>query len=107
MHAKCSLSFVGEKHTETAAQSVHTLTHSFTVMPVISTDDSLFPCLYICFQEEKRTFGSLIQQSIFIAKNLITDVLHSGTMGKSNLQHFFCDKFFPFCDKNSLLFVCS
>jgi hypothetical protein len=47
MRGKRTLSHVGERHTLTAAQSVSALTPSYTIMPVISMDDSLLPRLYI------------------------------------------------------------
>jgi hypothetical protein len=90
---------------ETAAQSVHALNHSYTNMPVISMDGSLFSHLYFCLLEAKGTFGPHVQQSMFTTKNLIIDASYSGKLGKSNIHCFFHDTFFSYCDKKSLLFV--
>jgi hypothetical protein len=56
---------------ETAAQSVHALTHSYITLFVVSMDGSLFSCLYICVQKAKGTFGPHVQQSMFAATDLI------------------------------------
>ncbi len=105
MRAKRTLSFVGEKHTETTAQSVSALTHSYTIMPVIGMDGTLFPRLYICLQEAKGTFGPRVLQSMFTARNLIIDASQSGKMGKPHLRLFFSDAFFPYANQESVLLV--
>jgi hypothetical protein len=105
MCAKCTLLFMEEKHTETAVQSVHALTHSYTIILAVGMVGDLFSCLYICLEDAKGTFGLCIQQSEFTATNIITYALLNCKVDKSNIQCFFHDTFFPLCDKNSLLFV--
>jgi hypothetical protein len=82
MRAKFILSSAGGKHMETAAQSVHALTHSYIIMLIINMDVSFFLCLCIYLQEASGTFGLFIQQSVFGATNLLINALHSDKMDR-------------------------
>lgn len=105
MRAKRTLSFKGEKHIEAIAQSTTALTHSYTIMPIISLDGSLLPKLYVCLQEPTGRFGPRVKQTMFYADNLVVDASKSGKMGNDNVTLFMRHAFLPFCGNKSLLLL--
>lgn len=105
LYAKRTLSFRGEKQTESVVQSMNAMTHSYTIMPVISMSGLLLPHLYICLQEPQGKLGPQTKKGLFTCKNLIIDVSKSGKMGKSNFQYFIRTVFLPVAENNSLLLL--
>lgn len=104
MRARRTLSFVGEKHTETMAQSINALTHSYTIMPTISMDGMLLPKLFIVLQELAGSFGPTVTKQMFKAENIIVKASKSGKMGRRELTEWYQEAFFPFTeDKCALL----
>lgn len=105
LRAHRTLSFRGEKKTESVAQSMNAMTHSYTIMPVISMSGVLFPQLYICLQEHQGKLGPKIKKELFSCKNLVIDASKSGKMGKNNFQYFIRNVFLPAAETNSLLLL--
>lgn len=105
MRSKRALSFVGGNHTQTVAQSVSALSHSYTIMPTISMDGSLLPKLFIVLQEPKGFFGPVVSKRMFQAENIIVTTTKSGKMGKKELKQWFKEAFFPFVSENFALLL--
>ena len=105
MRSKRTLSFMGEKHIESVAQSISALTHTYTIMPTISMDGHLFPKLFIVLQEPKGILGPLVSQKMFKAENLIVTASKSGKMGKPELKQWYKEAFFPFTGNQCALII--
>lgn len=70
MHTGRTLAFKGQQKVETLTQSLHAMTHSYTIQPLISANGVLLSPLLIVLQEKGGQFGPLVQQKMFKAENV-------------------------------------
>jgi hypothetical protein len=63
-----TLSYVGKKITYVSIKSMNTITHSYTVLPIISAAGQLLSPVFICLQEPTGQFS--ITKTIFSAPNI-------------------------------------
>ena len=80
IHSGKTLDFVGSKHIESITQSVSSMTHSCTIMPIISKGGDYYPPLFIVLPEQIEKFGCTIKktnlylrQRIFFQLQLISE----------------------------------
>ena len=64
-HSGRTLDFRGSKATMAEAQSLNSLTHSYTMQLVVSADGRLLPILLIVLQEMGGKFGPIVQEKMF------------------------------------------
>lgn len=82
-HGGRTLSFRGEKSTEAIIQSFSSLTHSYTIMPLLSMEGKLLFPMLICLQETTGSFGPNVQQTMLKPDNLMIRCSRSGKMNKN------------------------
>lgn len=83
-HAGRTLSLKGSLKVECVAQSVNSLTYSYTIQPIISADGILKSPLLIVLQKTNREFGPIVEKSIYKADNICVYPSKSGKL-TSNL----------------------
>ncbi|XP_039313957.1 uncharacterized protein LOC113002706 [Solenopsis invicta] len=71
MHTGRTLSFRGKQKIETLTQSISSMTHSYTIQPIISASGSLLSPLLIILQEKDGKFGPQVEQNLFRADNVV------------------------------------
>jgi len=81
-----TLSYVGEKTTYLSVKSVNALTHSYTVMPVISAAGCLINPVFICLQEPTGRFP--ITKSILSVSNVVVTCSKSGKLTTSLFEYW-------------------
>ena len=90
MHSRRSLNTRGIKKVEAAAQSKYSMTHSYTIQPVISADGRLLSPMPIILQEPTGEFGPRVRQTMFTPDNLYIQATKSG---KLQIIIFGCSNF--------------
>ena len=70
-HGGRTLSFRGEKSTEAIIQSFNSLSHSYTIMPLLSMEGRLLSPMLICLQEPAGSFGPIVQETMLKPNNLV------------------------------------
>lgn len=65
MHTGRTLSFKGHQKVETIIQSTNSMTHSYTIQPIISANGSLLSPLLIILQEKDGKFGPRVESNLF------------------------------------------
>jgi len=63
MHTGRTLSFKGQQKIETLTQSTNSMTHSYTIQPLISASGSLLSPLLIILQEKDGKFGPQVESN--------------------------------------------
>lgn len=86
-------------------RSMHSKTHSYTIMPTISADGELLSPLYIIFQEPTGKFGDQVKQTMFQHADLYTVASTSGKITKVLLKEWFTEVIFPHIPTNSVIIV--
>ena len=76
-----TLSYAGEKGTYLSVKSLNAISHSCTVMPIISAAGQLLSSVFICLQESTGRFP--ITRAVFSAANKVTSCSTSGKLNKS------------------------
>jgi len=104
-HAGRTLSFRGTLKVESLAQSLNSLTHSYTIQPTISASGELKSPLMIVLQESKGNFGPLIEKTIYKARNIVTFASKSGKMTSELSTSWYKDVFLPNTKEDSLLLL--
>lgn len=69
-HAGRTLSFQGTMKVECLAQSLNSMTHSYTLQPLISADGILKSPLLIVLQEVNGCFGPIVERNLYRAENI-------------------------------------
>jgi len=70
IHSGRTLAKSGVKTVEAIIQSVPSMTHSYTIMPIISASGRLLSPLYIVLKESTGTFGPRVQETLFRPVNI-------------------------------------
>jgi hypothetical protein len=67
---------------------MNAVTHSYTIMPIISMAGCLIGPVFICLQEPTRRFGSRVKQSLYQASNIHVTCSKSGKITKTHIQYW-------------------
>ncbi len=62
-----TLTIIGEKATFGQIKSMNAVTHSYTIMPIISMAGTLIGPVFICLQEPTGRLGPRVQRSLYQA----------------------------------------
>ncbi|CAM4774878.1 unnamed protein product [Rotaria magnacalcarata] len=84
--SNCTLSYAGEKATYLSVKCLNAISHSYTVMPIISAAGQLFSPVFICLQEPAGRLP--ITRAVFSASDTITSCSTSGTLNKSLAEYW-------------------
>ena len=79
------------------------MTHSYTIMPIISMAGKLLSPLFIVCQEQSGKFGEKVKKHMFQSQNIYVTATKSGKMGKSELKDFLSNVYFKNCPNESVL----
>lgn len=80
MHTGRTLSFTGQATVEALTQSVNSMTHSYTIQPLISANGVLFSPLLIVLQEKDGKFGAIVKKNLFEPANVHVLASNSGKL---------------------------
>lgn len=101
-----NVTFTGERKVERLVQSKNAMTHSFTIMPIVSASGELISPLYIVLQEKTGDkFGTQVAQNIFQCPNISVSCSKSGKMGKKHLEEWVSDVLVPATGDSCVLVV--
>lgn len=84
MHSGRTLEFLGTKDVFSTVQSKATITHSFTIQPLIYLDGTLAPVLFMCLQEQSGLFP--VRGIILRSSNIFLTCTSSGKLNKGALE---------------------
>lgn len=101
-HTGRTLASKGSLKVECLAQSLNSLTHSYTIQPLISVDGILKSPLLIV-QETSGRFGPIIQKSMYKADNILVFATKSGKLTSDIVIKWFEDVFLLNAGKKSIL----
>nr|XP_012217170.1 PREDICTED: uncharacterized protein LOC105669005 [Linepithema humile] len=79
-HAGRTLSFKGTAQVECLTQSKNSLTHSYTIQPIVSASGLLKSPLFIVLQETGGQFGPVVEMNIYKAENIVVVPSKSGKL---------------------------
>lgn len=105
MHTGRTLSFKGQKKIETLIQSTNSMTHSYTIQPIISANGSLLSPLLIILQEKDGKFGPRVELNLFRPDNVLVLASNSGKMTTNLVKEWFTNVYLPNCNDNSVLLL--
>lgn len=88
MHGQRTLSFEGEKDTSALARSSASLSHSYTIQPLINMAGTLMPRLMIVLQEKDGTFGPRVRESLPQLPGVFVTCSRSGKVEKNILREW-------------------
>lgn len=104
-HAGRTLSYKGSLKVECLAQSLNSLTHSYTMQPIISADGQLKSPLLIVLQEPNGKFGPIVEKSLYRAENIVAVASKSGKMTSDLVIKWFKECFLPNTGEKSVLLL--
>lgn len=87
-HGGRTLSFKGLKDIEARARSMNSLTHSYTITPVVTMSGKLLSPLSICLQEPSGRFGPIVEARLRKPSNMHIVCTKSGKMTKELMIDF-------------------
>ena len=103
-HGGRTLTEKGLKTVLAEAQSLNSLTHSYTIQPFISVEGQLMPVLLIVLQESGGSFGPRVSKSLFTAPNIYVVASSSGKLTKDIFQAWVKHVYYPNVpDKSTLI----
>jgi len=105
MHAGRTLSYIGTLKVESLAQSINSLTHSYTIQPFVSAEGLLKSPLLIVMQEKNGQFGPIVEKNLFRARNITVYASTSGKLTSDLAIKWFKEVFLPNVGENSILCV--
>lgn len=80
MHGGRTLSFIGTSKVESLVQSLNSLTHSYTIQPIVSASGHLMSPLLIVLKEKDGKFGPKIEKNLYKADNILVFASTSGKL---------------------------
>lgn len=95
----------GTRQVEATVVSKHSLTHSYTVMPIISGDGRLIKPTLIVHQTPKGAFGERVLKSMFSHESILVRTTTSGKVTKKILQEWATEIFFKGQNTNNSLLL--
>lgn len=72
----------GETTTSLSVKALFDCTHSYTVMPVITSEGKFYSKILICFQEKNGVLGPIVKKSLISCPNILVTCSHSGKLTK-------------------------
>jgi len=105
MHTGRILSFKGQQRIETLTQFTNSMTHSYTIQPLISASSSLLSPLLIILQEKDGKFGPRVESHLFKTDNVLVLASNSGKMTTNLVKTWFTNVYLPNCNDNSVLLL--
>ena len=106
MHTRRTLAFTGTPTVESLAQSINSMTHSYTIAtPLISANVFLLSPLFIVLQEKNGTFGPIVQNKLFKSENVIVKASTSGKLTSSLVRSWFQEVFLPASTERCMLLL--
>lgn len=105
MHSGRTLASKGTAKVESLAQSLNSLTHSYTIQPTIAADGRLISPLYIVLKEKDGKFGPTIEKNLYKADNIYVAASSSGKLTGQLAIQWFQNVYLPNVDGNSVLLV--
>ena len=105
LHSGRTLSFQGTKCAEAVSQSIHSMTHSYTIQPIITLEGKLLSPLFICLQETHGKFDPNVKNSLISTPNVIVTCSQSGLMTKELVKQWFKDSLLPSVSEKFVLLL--
>ena len=96
---------MGEKTIKGRVKSMNTVTHSYTIMAIISMAGALVGPVFICLQEPTGRLGPRVQSSIYRATNIHVTCSESGKLTKSHIQCWTEEVLYPSISDDCLLLL--
>ena len=78
----------GEKSTFVSVNSMFDITHSYTIIPLISMSGKFVGKIFITFQEYSGVFGPRVLDSLKQYPNIYYDCSKSGKMTSANIKNW-------------------
>lgn len=85
----------GTKIIEGRVGQQHSVSHSYTIQPLISASGELIAPLFIIMQETNGQFGPLVRQRMFRHKEIFPVASSSGKVTKGIMKQWFLEVYFP------------
>ena len=101
--SKRTLSITGEKATFGQIKSMNAVTHSYTIMPMISMGGALVGPVFICLQEPTGKLGPRVKRSLYQSNNIHVTCSKSGKLTKTHIHYWAEQVLHPSVSKNCLL----
>jgi len=101
-HASRMLALKGSLKVECLAQSLNSLTHSYTIQPLVSTNGDLKSPLLIVLLETSGKFGPIVEKTLYKAENIVVFASKSGKLTSDLAINWFTNVFLP----GNTLFFC-
>ena len=95
----------GEKTTKGQVKSMNAVTHSYTIMPIISLAGKLIDPGFICSREPTGKLGPRVKQSLYQANNIHVTCSKSGKLTKTHVQYWAKNILCPSVSKDCLLLL--
>jgi len=100
-----TLSIIGEKITLGRVTSQNAVTHSHTIMPILSMGGKLVGPVFICLQEPSGKLGPRVLQTMYKAQNIHVTCSKSGKLTKSHIKYWAKEVLRPSVQGNCLLLL--
>lgn len=104
-HAGRTLALKGSLKVECLAQSLNSLTHSYTIQPIVSANGDLKSPLLIVLQETSGKFGPIVEKTLYKADNIVVFASKSGKLTSDLAINWFANVFLPNTGENSVLLL--
>lgn len=105
IHSGRTLTTQGVKTVETIVQSQSAITHSYTIMPIISASGQLQSPLYLVLKETSGSFGPRVEETLFRPANVFIAASKSGKLTTQHFQSWFTNAFVPVTGSFSVLLL--
>ena len=105
IHSGRTLTTQGVKTVETLIQSTSAITHSYTIMPIVSADGKLQSPLYLVLKEVSGNFGPRVEETLFRPANIYIAASKSGKLTGEHFQSWFTNVFLPISGSFSVLLL--
>ncbi|KAF4528717.1 hypothetical protein B566_EDAN016281 [Ephemera danica] len=105
LHTGRTLAECGDTEVHGLVQSESALTHSYTIMPIMSATGVLLPKMLLVLQEVGGEFGKNVKAHMITPPNLHIIASKSGKMSTADMKTFMKECFFPYCSKRAALLL--
>lgn len=105
IHSGRTLHHVGVKTVQANVQSLSSLTHSYTIMPIISASGQLISPLYVVLKEPSGTFGPRVQETLLKLPNIYIAASKSGKLTSHHFNDWFQQVYLENTGEKSLLLL--
>lgn len=104
-HAGRTLAVKGSLKVECLAQSLNSLTHSYTIQLIVSVNGDLKTPLLIVLQEISGKFGPIVEKTLYKADNIVIFTSKSGKLTSDLAVNWFANVFLSNTGENSVLLL--